>query len=97
MSRRYHAKMLVTAIAIIAASPTLTAQTTQPKSKPGSEKSQPEATQTPTSSPSKKPVGGDTATRGIQLEESSYCDVSPPCPRGCIADASNKVCLEPKE
>ena len=40
-----------------------------------------------------KPGPGDE-TRGVIDDTPSFCDVSPPCPKGCVKDASREACIE---
>lgn len=52
--------------------------------------------------PSREPVemrGSKSAAppserRGVIDEAPSYCDVEPPCPKGCRHDTVNRICLD---
>jgi hypothetical protein len=43
----------------------------------------------------KRPAAvADQERRGAIANEASYCEVEPPCPRGCVHDTVNKICLD---
>ena len=44
--------------------------------------------------PARPSAGPGVRTRGPAEDVKSVCDVAPPCPSGCVADAASNKCTE---